>query len=69
MWPLKHLRCFCDTPEEWHAICSGVGDGLRPWCSQKMAVCLYAKEWHYYSAARGITTALWLAGIILGVRL
>jgi len=24
MWPLKNLRCFCDTDHEWHAILCGL---------------------------------------------
>jgi len=52
---------------ELHAIAIGIGDALcfapfwRAWQE-------YRSEWHYYTAARGITTTLWLVGMIRLVR-
>ncbi|MCK9602573.1 MAG: hypothetical protein M0R06_26230 [Sphaerochaeta sp.] len=31
MWPLRNLRCFCDTGDEWHALVMGFCFPLWLW--------------------------------------
>jgi hypothetical protein len=61
MWPLRNLREFCSSDDEWHAVVCGVGDGLQPWLPQDET---YKTDRHYYTLARGLATAVLILLVI-----
>ena len=69
MWPLKNLRCFCDTDHEWHAILCGLFLPIPLWWrvieSDSYAADLFDDEPHYVGL--GMALRLGILILILGV--
>jgi len=77
--PFKWFYTFMDTPEEWHTVVIGLGDGYCPWKklyepTRKMKKTIQ-KEIHYYNFGITVGFALLIFSIagavalVLGVAL
>jgi hypothetical protein len=70
--PLREFCCHVDNDgrrtfdfAEWHALLCGIGDGLLPWRPDARAWALFSDDWWYYIVARGVTTFIALALLLL----
>jgi hypothetical protein len=71
--PLNEFCCHVDPDTkvrtfdfaEWHALLCGIGDGLQPWRSDARAWEKFSDNWWYYIVARGVTTFIALALLIV----
>lgn len=71
--PFKWLYTFMNTPDEWHTVVIGLGDGYCPWQKRYEPTAemkrIIRKEHHYYNAGMGVGFALLIFSIALAVRL
>lgn len=71
--PFKWLYTFLNTPDEWHTLVIGLGDGYCPWQKIYKPTAemeeIIQKEFHYYNAGASIGFALLIFSIALAVRL
>ena len=70
MWALRHLREFCNTPEEHHAVCLGLLLTFPMWwliarwgASDKASQLLVNEPWYV-----GLGLTLRMVGLILFIR-
>jgi len=65
--PFKWAYTFMNTPEEWHTIIIGIGEGFCPWQpryeSGTKVKNMIKKEYHYYIFG----TAVGFAGLIFAI--
>ena len=77
--PFKWIYTFLNTPEEWHTLVIGLGDGYCPWQKRykptRKMISIIRKEIHYYNTGVAVGFALLIFSIagavalVLGVAL
>jgi len=71
--PFKWLYTFMNTPEEWHTVVIGLGDGYCPWPKKYKPTAkmkeIIREECHYYNAGMAVGFALLIFSIALAVRI
>lgn len=71
--PFKWLYTFMNTPDEWHTVVEGLGDGYCPWQKKHEPTAkmkkIIRKEHHYYNGGMAVGFALLIFSVALAVRL